>query len=137
VAALQAALAAEHAAVYGYGVAGAHLHGRRRAAATADWVAHQQARDELSALLRSRAVQPVPAAVAYQLPEPVRSTRTAVALAVHLEDHVAAAYAGLVAVRDAAVRALGAGQLRASALRAAYWRGGSVAFPGLQEAQLR
>ena len=35
VAAMQAALAAENSAVYGYGVAGAHLTGARRAASMA------------------------------------------------------------------------------------------------------
>ena len=39
-AARQSALAAEHAAVYGYGVVGANLTGSRQAAAMADWVAH-------------------------------------------------------------------------------------------------
>ena len=34
--ALQAALAAEHAAAYGYGVAGAHLSGRRQQQALTD-----------------------------------------------------------------------------------------------------
>lgn len=136
VAALQAALAAEHAAIYGYGVVGAHLHGTRLATATADWVAHQRSRDDLEAMLRSRAVQPVPAAVAYQLPEPVRNVRTAVALAVDLEDRIAAAYLGLVATTAPATRTFGALQLRAAALRATYWRGGPVPFPGLQAAEL-
>jgi len=37
VAALQAALAAENAAIFGYGVAGAHLTGAARPAAEQDW----------------------------------------------------------------------------------------------------
>ena len=40
VAALQAALAAENAAIFGYGVAGAHLTGSSQAAAERDWTAH-------------------------------------------------------------------------------------------------
>src|SRR5215469_233417 len=134
--ALQAALAAEHAAVYGYGVIGAYLAGGSRAAATADWVAHQNARDELEAMLRSRGSQPGPAAVAYQLPIPVRTSAQAASLAVILEERIAAAYIGLVALSTPALRELGALQLRESALRAAFWRGSTVAFPGLTAAAL-
>ena len=132
--ALQAALAAEHAAVYGYGVVGAYLTGGSRAAATADWVAHQNARDELEAMLRSRGSQPGPAAIAYQLPIPVRTSGQAVSLAVILEERIATAYLGLVALSTPALRELGALQVRESALRAAFWRGTTVAFPGLTAA---
>jgi hypothetical protein len=134
--ALQSALAAEHAAVYGYGVVGAYLTGGSRATATADWVAHQNARDELEAMLRSRGAQPGPAAVAYQLPIPVRTADEAVSLAVIIEDRIATAYLGLVALSVPVLRELGALQVRASALRAAFWRGSTVAFPGLTAAAL-
>jgi len=134
--ALQAVLAAEHAAVYGYGVVGAYLTGGSRTAATADWVAHQNARDELEVMLRSRGSQPGPAAVAYQLPIPVRTSAQAASLAVILEERIAAAYIGLVALSTPALRELGALQLRESALRAAFWRGSTVAFPGLTAAAL-
>jgi hypothetical protein len=60
-AALQQALAAENSAVYGYGVAGAHLTGARRAAAVRNWVGHQNARDALTAMLAARGAQPVAA----------------------------------------------------------------------------
>ena len=130
-AALQSALAAEHAAVYGYGVVGANLTGSRQAAAMADWVAHQVARDTLEAMLRSRGAEPVAAAVAYRLPITVRTGGQAVSLAVFLEDRVATAYLGLVAVSDISIRQFGALQVRAAALRAASWRGSTVAFPGL------
>ena len=130
-AALQSALAAEHAAVYGYGIVGANLTGSRQAAAMADWVAHQVARDTLEAMLRSRGAQPVAAAAAYRLPVTVRTGGQAVSLAVFLEDRVATAYLGLVAVSDISIRQFGALQVRAAALRAASWRGSTVAFPGL------
>jgi Domain of unknown function (DUF4439) len=136
VSALQAALAAEHAGVYGYGVIGAYLAGSSRATATADWVAHQNARDQLEATLRSGGVQPGPAAVAYQLPVPVRTPAGAISLAVILEERIATAYLGLVALSTPALRELGALQLRACALRAATWRGSTVAFPGLTAAAL-
>jgi hypothetical protein len=131
VAALQAALAAENSAVYGYGVAGAHLAGAGRAAAVRNWVAHQGARDALAAMLIARGAQPVAAAAAYRLPFGVHSAAAAVSLATVLEDRLSAAYLGLVGLADPALRALGARGVRAAALRAAAWRGSTLAFPGL------
>ena len=131
VAALQAALAAENSAVYGYGVAGAHLAGARRAAAVRDWVTHQSARDALAAMLAARRAQPVAAAAAYELPFDVHNAAAAVALATVLEDRLTAAYLGLVGLSDPALREFGARAVRAAALRAATWRGSTLAFPGL------
>src|SRR5258706_325840 len=127
---------AEHAAAYGYGVVGAYLTGSIRTTATADWVSHQNARDELEAMLRSRGSQPGPAAVAYRLPITVRTSGEAVSLAVILEERIATAYLGLVALSSPALREFGALQVRASALRAAAWRGSTVPFPGLTAAAL-
>lgn len=131
IAALQAALAAENSAVYGYGVAGAHLAGVKRAAAVRNWVAHQNARDALTAMLAARGAQPVAAAAAYELPFGVHNAATAAALATVLEDRVSAAYLGLVGLTDAALRAFGARAVAAAALRATAWRGSTLAFPGL------
>ncbi len=130
ISALQAALAAEHAAVYGYGIAGAHLTGTALTAATSDWVAHQVARDSLESMLRSAGAPPVAASVAYQLPHQVRSAATAISLAVILEDRVTTAYLGLVAATRPAIRKFGAREVVAAAMRAAFWRGRPVAFPG-------
>jgi hypothetical protein len=128
--ALQAALAAEHAAVYGYGVAGAYLTGTAVATATADWNAHQVARDTLEEMLRQAGAQPVAAAPAYQLPHKVNGPASAAALAVLLENRVTAAYLGVVAVSEPSVRQFGARSVTTSAGRAASWRGRTVAFPG-------
>jgi hypothetical protein len=136
ISALQAALAAEHAAIYGYGVVGAHLTGTALATAKSDWIAHQLARDSLEAILRSAGAQPVAAAAAYRLPHPVRGRAAAMALAVTLEDRVTTAYLGLVAVTSTRIRAFGARGVLAAALRAASWRGRTVAFPGLPAAAL-
>jgi Domain of unknown function (DUF4439) len=136
-AALQQALAAEQAASYAYGVVGAHLSGASQAAATADWVAHMRARDELTAMISARGGTPAPAAVAYQLPEPVHSAAQAEALAATVEDRVAQAYQALVALPETGLRDFGAGQVRAAALRAEAWRGSTEAFPGLPARSLR
>jgi len=130
--ALQAALAAEHAAVYGYGVAGAHLSGARQKAAARDWEIHQAARDTLAAMITALGAQPVAAAPAYRLPFPVHGSRAAVMLAAFLEDRVATAYLGVVALSEARLRLFGARALESAALRAAGWRGRTLAFPGLE-----
>ena len=139
IAALQNALAAEQAASYGYGVVGARLPqgSTEQAAAQADWVAHMRARDQLSSLITARGATPTPAAVAYQLPRPVDSPAAARALAPTLEDRVAQAYLGLVALPDRGLRSFGAQQVRAAALRAEAWRESVQAFPGLPATSLR
>jgi len=129
--ALQAALAAEHAAVYGYGVAGAMLTGTERAAALADWRSHQVARDTLEAMIVKLGATPVAASAAYELPFAVRSARSARRLAAALEDGVAQAYLGVVAVTDTTLRTFGALAMRTPANRAAAWRGATIAFPGM------
>jgi hypothetical protein len=131
VAALQGTLAAEHAAIYGYGVAGAHLSGSAKTTAAQYWTGHRQARDTLTAMITARGVAPVAALAYYDLPFAVTSTSAAMALAAHLEDGVTAAYLGIVAVEDPRLRTFGALAMQAAAERAVYWRGTTVAFPGL------
>jgi Domain of unknown function (DUF4439) len=131
VAALQAALAAEHAAVYGYGVAGAMLSGTALAQARADWTAHQVARDTLTAMVTRLGATPVAASPAYRLPFAVTGTAAAKRLAAALEEGVTRAYLGVVAVNDAALRAFGATAMQTSANRATTWSGSTVAFPGM------
>jgi len=134
IAALQAALAAEQAACYGYGVVGARLNASAPPGqgADADWVAHQVARDGLTALITAAGATPVPAPVAYELPIQVNTVAQARSLAVILEDNVAAAYMSLVGLSDTSLRELGTRELTAAALRAARWRRSTVPFPGLE-----
>src|SRR4051812_42118605 len=91
-AALGGALAAEHAAVWGYGVVGAALGGDARQQATYAESAHRDARDQVSALLAERKADVVDAKGAYALPFPVLSEADAAALGAVLEDGVAAAW---------------------------------------------
>ena len=111
-------------------MAGAYLTGTAVATATADWNAHQIARDTLETMLRQRGAQPVAAAAAYDLPHKVTGPVSAAALAVLLENRVTAAYLEVVAVSDPAVRLFGARAMATAAGRAASWRGRTVAFPG-------
>jgi len=132
VAALQAALAAEDAAIFGYGVAGAHLSGSRQSAAERYWTGHNKARDTLTVMISGLGASPVAAQAFYQLPFPVHDAASAMALAAYLEDGVTRAYLGIVAVSDRQLRTFGALAMQASAERAAFWRGTTEAFPGVE-----
>jgi Domain of unknown function (DUF4439) len=129
--ALQAALTAEHAAVYGYGVAGALLTGADRATALTDWRLHQEARDTLQEMISKLGATPVAASAAYALPFTVDDGRSARRLAAALEDGVTQAYLAVVAVTDQKLRTFGALAMLPAANRAAAWRGSTVAFPGM------
>jgi hypothetical protein len=131
VAALQAALAAEDAAIFGYGVAGAHLTGSSQAVAMSDWTGHHEARDTLAAMISRLGATPAAAQAFYQLPFRVTDAASARALAARLEDGVTRAYLGLVAVDDQQLRHFGATAMQGAAQRAAFWRGSTEAFPGL------
>jgi hypothetical protein len=133
VAALQAALAAEHTTIYGYGVAGARLRDGAQAWARTLWEAHRAKRDRLAGLIAARRADPVAAAAAYQLPVRATSPRTAGLLVATLEDRLAAAYLGLAGADDPRLRALGAQSMQEAITRAVRWRGGppGSAFPGL------
>ncbi|MGW3987246.1 ferritin-like domain-containing protein [Streptomyces sp. NPDC004830] len=131
--AVQAALAAEHAAVYGYGVVGGRIGDDLRAEARTAYDAHRSRRDALVREVRDLGGRPVAAAAGYALPFQVPDAAAAVRLAAELEDRVAAVYADLVREGDGGRRALAAGALREAAVRAVRWRGESVAFPGLAE----
>ena len=133
--ALQAALAAEHAAVYGYGVSGAMLTGADNAAARGDWESHMTARDTLQAMITKLGATPVAASAAYELPFTVRDARSARRLAAAIEEGVTQAYLGLVAVTNKTLRTFGALAMLPPADRAVAWRGSTVAFPGMPSAR--
>ncbi|OIJ62729.1 ferritin-like domain-containing protein [Streptomyces mangrovisoli] len=131
--AVQAALAAEHAAVYGYGVVGGQIDEERRTEARAAYDAHRARRDALVREVRDLGGSPAAASAAYALPFPVHSAASAVRLAAELERRVADVYSDLVRATEDARRREAAGALREAALRAVRWSGESVAFPGLAE----
>ncbi|MFJ9807178.1 ferritin-like domain-containing protein [Streptomyces sp. NPDC101158] len=131
--AAQAALAAEHAAVYGYGVVGARVGEARRAEATAGYEAHRARRDALRRTVRDLGGEPAAAAAAYELPFAVPGPAAAVRLAAVLEDRVAGVWADLVRSAEGPLRRDAAAALREAAVRAVRWRGSDVTFPGLAE----
>ncbi|MFF8293672.1 DUF4439 domain-containing protein [Streptomyces sp. NPDC016309] len=131
--AAQAALAAEHAAVYGYGVVGGRVGDAREAEATAAYAAHRARRDALGRAVRDLGGKPTASAAAYALPFPVPDAAAAVRLAAELEDRVAGVYSDLVRAARGPLRREAASALREAAVRAVRWRGTGVAFPGLAE----
>ncbi|WP_405950942.1 ferritin-like domain-containing protein [Streptomyces prunicolor] len=131
--ALQAALAAEHAAVYGYGVVGGRIREGRRTEAKAAYDAHRARRDALVREVRDLGGRPVAASAAYALPFAVPDSAAAVRLAAELEDRVAGVYSDMVRASTEGVRGTATEALREAAVRAVRWRGGSVPFPGLAE----
>jgi hypothetical protein len=137
-AAWQAALAAEHRAVFGYGLLGAQLHhSPRLALAIRCSDAHEALRDTTESAMVAARLTPVPPAADYPDLYPVTTAAQAAALAVRLEDGCAAAWRFLYAAtaapggRSPAVRAAAQTALTASAVRAVQWRQAPVPFPGL------
>ncbi|MGP3688788.1 ferritin-like domain-containing protein [Streptomyces sp. IBSNAI002] len=129
----QAALAAEHAAAYGYGVIGARTAGPRAAEAREAYGGHLARRDSLARTVRELGGAPRPAEAAYALPFEVRDAGDAERLAAEIEARVAGAYSDLVRAAEGPLRREAADALSAAAVRAARWRGVGVAFPGLTE----
>ena len=131
--ALQACVAAEHVAVWAYGIVGAHLEPEARLEARATWDSHRARRDRVAQLLRDREA-PAPASEpGYALPYAVTDATTARRLAADVESGVAAAYADLVLTAGGELRRFAALSLQEAAVRAARWSGGTEAFPGITE----
>ncbi|MFJ2582363.1 ferritin-like domain-containing protein [Kitasatospora aureofaciens] len=130
--ALQGALSAEHAAIYGYGVVGARLpDDQQRADARTAYAAHQARRDAWQRLLGSVGATPSAAAAGYQLPFAVTDAAGATRLAAHIETRLTTVYADLVAAVPAPQRPTAAEALRESAARARHWGAAPTPFPGL------
>lgn len=132
---LLALVEAEHAAVYAYGVLGAHLDDARRRAAQLAYDSHRARRDQVVAALRDAGGSPPPPLPAYDVT--VVSIADALALAVRLEEGLALRWRDLVGdTDDKALRRLGVAGLTESAVRAAQWRvhahitPATVALPG-------
>lgn len=131
--AVQAALGAEHAAVYGYGIVGGRIGTARQSEAREAYDAHRARRDALVRTVRDLGGKPQAAAAGYALPFQVTDTDSAVRLAVALEEGAAGVYSDLVRAAKGERRSAAAEALREAAVRAVRWRGRSVAFPGLAE----
>jgi hypothetical protein len=101
---LVAALQAEHAAIYGYGVLGPKLDASTVALAHAADNAHRARRDALIVRLAGAGATPPPTAATYQLPFAVSDRASALRLAVLLEDRTAAQWRLALPATDGDVR---------------------------------
>jgi hypothetical protein len=141
---LEPLLAAEHAAIYGYGIAGAALVKAQAplemlGAVRGGFDAHRQTRDQLTDAIAAGGGTPPPAEAAYQLPFDVTDSASALRLLTVLEDRVSAVAAYAVSQSDGTARSAAAYELSASAVRATRLRrllgapAGQLAtpFPGL------
>jgi hypothetical protein len=134
---LVAALKAEHAAIYGYGIVGAHVTGAQLVAVDAADAAHRSRRDALLMLLAGRGMQPPGAETAYALPFPVINDATAVKLAAIIEDRCAAFWLRALPDTTDDDRSAALAALSDCAVRGSQWRQfagrtpATVAFPGL------
>lgn len=124
--AVQAALAAEHAAIWSYGLASAYLPPDANDAVTAAGTAHRTRRDATVAALAGSGVGPVPAAAAYRPPRPVTDAASAASLLVVAEEDVAAAWRAACERTEAdtgrPLRTLGIDGVVTSAQAAVTWR---------------
>jgi Domain of unknown function (DUF4439) len=130
------ALAAEHAAIFAYGVIGGRLDGDEADAARTAEAAHRSRRDALLLRLAERGeVAPV-AAASYALPFPVAGADDARRLATLVEERVGGVWRAVLPAADRADRAEALDALVDAAIRATGWRRatgvepGTVAFPG-------
>ncbi|MDP3711396.1 MAG: ferritin-like domain-containing protein [Mycobacteriales bacterium] len=132
---LTAALVAEHAAVYGYGVLGGRLDDETRAAARTAFDSHRNRRDLLTAALTERGAEAPVTQAAYDVVVPDRAG--ALLLAVRLEEGLSQRWRDLLAgTDDVELRRLALAGLNETAVRATQWRvrarvtPATVALPG-------
>ena len=134
--ALQDALAAEHAAVYVFGVLGAQTSEFEQStlfdSLLAAYQQHRSARDSLVARIRKLGVQPVAAAPAYELPNGVSTPAQVVRAALVTERRATQTYGTLVAQTVGDDRAWAIDALDESAVRQLRFRGRPENFPGTQ-----
>lgn len=135
--ALTAALKAEDAAIFTYGVLTAFTRNDVRSRLAVDIAAHRVRRRALAEDL-TKTGTPVPnPASGYRLPVKVTDVRSAGRAAVEAEVETQVAYRSVVEQADTdALRRFGAESLAESAVRAVYWRGVAgidptvIAMPG-------
>jgi hypothetical protein len=126
-------LAAEHAAVYGYGAAAAELTGINRAVALQGLDVHRARRDQLRRMTVDAGARPVEAQAAYELPRPLNVLATVVGLLAGIERDIALAYGALVAASEGDDRTFAARALQDAAIRESAWRRRAPRFPGLED----
>jgi hypothetical protein len=120
---LAAALAAEEATIYAYGILGVKLTAEGDVAeARAAEAAHRARRDVLVLRLAALQASAAPTPAGYDLPFPVTDRDTAVKLAIQIEDGVAQAWRAVLPASTGPDRAAALNALIDAAVRATRWR---------------
>lgn len=135
--ALQAALSAEHAAVYVYGVLGAQTSQSAApdlyARISESYALHRGRRDLLASKIRDEGAEPVAAEPAYEVPRDLSTTDAVTRRALALERSLATTYGFLVAHSPSEVRRFAVDVLTQTAVRELAFRGTPETFPGSDE----
>jgi hypothetical protein len=119
---LTAALAAEEAAIYAYGVIGVQLRGGGAVEARTAEAAHRSRRDVVVARLAQLGASTGPQPAAYELPFAVTDAAEALKLAIHVEDGVAGAWRAVLPTGERGDRSQALAALTDAAVRATRWR---------------
>ncbi|MGH3917235.1 MAG: ferritin-like domain-containing protein [Pseudonocardiaceae bacterium] len=136
--ALQSALAAEHAAVWAYGLTSAFLADELASQLAEAAAAHRARRDGAEQMLVDAGALPVPAEPGYLTPEPITDNASALRLAITVETDTAAAWRSVIerSPAEPGLRQAALDALIAAAVQAAHWRTtahsapATVPFPG-------
>ncbi len=135
--ALCAALANEHAVVYGYGIVSARCVPEVNPLVSSALNQHRERRDQVISMLAGRKVAAPLAAAGYQLPMPVDTPTDAARLAARMETDTEAAWRAFVEqAQSSEDRTFGVTALTQSAVLAARWKRQlgdwpiTTAFPG-------
>ena len=135
--ALQATLAAEHAAIYLYGDLGAHTSQSAEPALFETisllYRTHRGYRDRLRLLVAEYGATPVAAAAAYELPTHLATPAAVRRQALRTEQHCAEIYAALVANTVGTERSMAITALVGAAQARILLGGGVETFPGAPE----
>jgi hypothetical protein len=127
--AIQAALNAEYATIYGYGLVGSHVSGAARTRAARALTSHIQQRDQLRDALHALGSQPTPPAASYDPTTPITDSQTAVALAIAMEEQLVRAWSLVASVSPQGTRSAAIHNASSCAVRAISWGAASQAFP--------
>jgi hypothetical protein len=135
--ALCAALADEHAVVYGYGIVSSRCAPEVNTLVSSALKQHRERRDQVISMLAGRKVSAPVAAAGYQLPMPVDTPTDAARLAARMEKDTEAAWRAFVEqAQSSEDRTFGVTALTQSAVLAARWKQQlgdwpiTTAFPG-------
>ena len=128
--ALCAALATEHAVIYGYGIVSARCAPRVNDLVSSALSQHRERRDQVVGMLTARSVSAPVAAAGYQLPMPVNNDGDAARLAARMEKDTAVAWrAVLEQAQNPQDRGFAVTALTQSAVLEARWNRVAGAWP--------